>query len=241
MTLLSEIISISHEVGDKYSFCNPEESMCLNSSFAQEGNTIRITLKTGEVLVNPSLEFDDENTGCIFDTVVSGSIEMAMDFVIRVKLASSYVRNVEINGRNLTHKNSNKYMYPSLNSGDFIIFNLNDGRALKIRFNNLIQVDKNWCFKPYIRDEVGSWILHFRFLPKYGQLGTKNCVSWYRSQPIPKFFQNIFDYSGYSKNILYKSEISPRGPILRRVLNLTSYYFARLGIAGQFKLTVDYV
>jgi hypothetical protein len=241
LTLLSEIIFISHEVGDKYSFCNPEEGMSLNSSFIQEDKGIRITLKTGEILVHPSLEFDNGNASCLFNTVVSGSIDMAMDFVIRVRLPSSYVKNIEIKDYIFTHKNSNKYMYPSLNNRDFIILNLNDGRVLKISFNNLIQVDKNWSFRPYIRDEVENWILHFRFLPKNGQLGTKNCVSWYRSQPIPSFLQGIFDCSGYSENILYKSEISPRGPILRRLLNLTSYYFARLDIAGQFKLRIDCV
>ena len=236
---LIKLIKFSHEVGDAYSFCNPEEGKFLKSRLTRKNKNL-VELQTGNCFLG-DYKFDVSSDYVKVSTEVHGSVSSAMDLVFRLTMNPNDIEYIEYGGERFIHKNSNiyKYIYKSPQVIDFtsIIIKIKNGNKFLCTFiDNIIFSNENWKINIYVRDEVNKWIIHFRFMPLQGLLITKNCTSWWRTQPIPGWIQPLFRIRSIARYFLYRAELNPRGPIHRRIINLTTYIVDKLEFTGSFHI-----
>ena len=238
---ISKLISFSHEVGDEFSFCNPEEGQFINSTFISDIQYI-VKLKTGECLLG-KYDFSLTEGGVVAASRVSGNISSAMDLVFRFTIKASDLEFIEYNNERFIHKNTNIYNYIYQENKNDTLCDLILQTKFGCRyscsfFSNINFDDDNWRLNIYIRDEKGKWIVHYRYMPTQGKLITKNCTSWWRTRPIPSWMQSFFRINFIANHFLYRAELKPRGPIHRRIINLNTYIFGNLVFSGYFKIFI---
>ena len=121
------------------------------------------------------------------------------DIVTRYRFKKKYFSKASINGKTITHKNSNKYYQ----------YGVSEAKLIGKEFQVIIKTENakfpNNSFKPniYVRDYRDEWVIHVRLMPfQWDKEIIKWNVPWY-NKAIPQWISNKILKVKWLKNILW--------------------------------------
>lgn len=153
-----------------------------------------------------------------------------MDFVLRYRFKKKSITSFIIDGKNISHSNSNIYHQYSVNS---VIGITNEGAFIEIDFHP-VTLPSSMTPVMYVRDQKGEWVIHCRFIPKSNYSGSKEiiklCSSWVGTRALPSAIsQYILKFKKIKNFLWYKAELRPyKNKIIRYFFNFSAYTMAKI-------------
>ncbi|WP_257255195.1 MULTISPECIES: hypothetical protein [unclassified Endozoicomonas] len=153
-----------------------------------------------------------------------------MDFVTRYRFKKEVVGCFEIGGEVIHHTDSNIYYQHEVRS---VTGHLVNGKKIVIEIDEVTVPEGMKCVM-YVRDQVGEWVVHCRFIPtglaKNSKDVIKVCTDWAGTRPLPdKLTKYLLSSEAIKRYLWYKAEFRPyKYKLIKYLINLSAYSMIKI-------------